>query len=135
MEYQFGIRFLFMTLLKSGGFLSSPGQVQRTRFLLTSELRSEVLIRANYIKNILTALGDRPSIPVILFQNGQKLNDDFTPPRGAMLQLSAAYSQGSIKNAFRKSIVVGHFRCSLCRISVFITFVCRLFFLLSTLAS
>ena len=90
---------------------------------------------ANCIKNILTALGDRPSIPVILFQNGQKLNDDFTPPRGAMLQLSAAYSQGSIKNAFRKSIVVGHFRCSLCRISVFITFVCRLFFLLSTLAS
>ena len=78
---------------------------------------------ANCIKNILTALRDRPSIPVILFQNGQKLNDDFTPPRGAMLQLSTAYSQGSIKNAFRKSIVVGHFRCSLCRISVFITFV------------
>ena len=37
-----------------------------------------------------------------------------------MLQLSTAYSQGSIKNAFGKSIVVEHFRCSLCRISVFI---------------
>ena len=49
---------------------------------------------ANYINNILTALGHRPSIPVILFQNGQKLNNDFTPPQGAMIQLSAAYSQG-----------------------------------------
>ena len=49
---------------------------------------------ADCIQNILTELGHRASMQITLFHNNKKLERDFTPKAGDILQLNAAYNQG-----------------------------------------
>ena len=56
-------------------------------------VRVSVTDCAQCVRSVLEELEDRPSCPVVLFLNGQRLAQDFAPVTGTTLRLSAVRSQ------------------------------------------